>query len=329
MRRALTITLCGFGLALLPVASAASDGGPVPPVQGGTGVTAAGSPFNFVAVGSGRSHTVLQRIRRNTGTVERSRVIPGFLGVPGVAFDGSTTGLSADGRTLVLAAIPRGYPQRNTQLVVLDAVRFRERMRVTLPGMSVVDAISPDGRWVYLTQYRSLGNLNYQVLAYDLKQRKLIDKPIVDPREPDEKMQGQPVTRLMSGDGRWAYTFYARGDEAPFIHALDTVNRMAACIDVPLGTDLQQVFEMKLRFGPGGTLQVTHNGEALANVNTRTFAVSKPGAQSPAPAPKPAAHSSGGGSQFPWALMAIPAAAALAGAGVLARRRRRFRSAPA
>jgi hypothetical protein len=329
MRRALTITMCGFGLAL-PATGAAAAGGPVPAVQGGAGTTAPGSEASFIAVGAGNGRTTVQRVIRGSGVVERYRTIKGNFGVPGVAFDGSTTGLSADGRTLVLAGITRAYPPRDTPLVVLDAVRFRELGRVTLPGTSVVDAISPDGHWLYLTHYKSVNNLNYEVLAYDLQQRRLIDKPIVDPREPDEKMQGQPVTRLMSGDGRWAYTFYARGDEAPFIHALDTVNRTAACIDVPL-TDLQQVFEMKLRFGPGGALQVTHNGEALANVNTRTFAVSKPGAQqpAPAPAPKPAAHSSGGGSQFPWALMAIPAAAALAGLGVLARRRRRFRSAPA
>jgi hypothetical protein len=329
MRRALTITLCGLGLALWPATGAAADGGPVPPIQGGAGVSAPGSEFNFVAVGAGRHHTVLERIRRGSGLVERYRVVDGYLGVPAAAFDGSATGLSADGRTLVLAEYPTTYPTKSTGLVVFDAVRFRPRAHVTLPGTSVVDAISPDGRWLYLTHYKSANTLNYEVLAYDMQQRQLISKPIVDPREPDEKMQGQPVTRLMSPDGRWAYTLYARGDEKPFIHALDTVNRSAACIDLPLGTSIDQVFEMKLRFGPGGAVQVTHDGDPLVAVNTRTFAVST-SPQPSAPAPKPVAHgSSDGGSQFPWALMAIPAAAALAGLGVLARRRRRFRSAPA
>jgi len=329
MRRALTITLCGFGLALAPSTGAAADGGPVPPVQGGAGVSAPGSEFNFIALGAGRNKTVIERVRRRSGVVERSRVIDGNLGVPGVTYGGAATGLSADGRTLVLAEFPRIYPQKETKLVVLDAVRMRRRARVNLPGMYVVDAISPDGRWLYFTHYKKPNSLDYEVLAYDLQQRQLIAKPIVDPREPDEKMQGQPVDRLMSADGRWAYTLYGRGPQPPFIHALDTQGRTAYCVDLPLGTSLDQVFEMKLRFGPGGTLQVTHNGDTLANVNTRTFAVSKPAAQKPAPAPKPAAHSAGGGNEFPWALMAIPAAAALAGVAVLARRRRRFRSAPA
>ena len=325
MRRALATSLCG--LALLPAASAAADGGPMPPMQGGAGVALPGGPVNFVAVGAGVRHTILERIRRGTGVVERSRVIDGYFGIPAVAFDGSTTGLSADGRSLVLAQYPRTYPPKSTPLVVLDAIRFRQRMRVTLPGMSVVDAISPDGRWLYFTHYRKPNALDYEVLAYDLQERKVMTKPIVDPREPDEKMQGQPVTRLVSPDGRWAYTLYSRGPEKPFIHALDTSGRTAACVDLPLNANLDQVFEMRLRFGPGGALQVTHDGNALVDVNAKTFAVSQAAAQKPPP--KPAAGRSDGGSQFPWALMALPAAAVLAGLGVLARRRRRYRSAPA
>jgi hypothetical protein len=240
-----------------------------------------------------------------------------------VAFDGSATGLSADGRTLVLAGFSYTYPQKSTSLVVLDAVRLRPRAHLSLPGMYVVDAISPDGRWLYFTHYKSANTLDYEVVGYDLQQRQLLAKPIVDPREPDEKMQGQPVNRLMSADGRWAYTLYARGDQAPFIHALDTQNRTAACIDLPLSSGLDQVFNMKLRMGPGGALNVESHGRPLLTVDTRTFAV-----RNPAPAPKPSAATPGGGSRFPWALMAIPAAAALAGLGAAARRRRRLRSAP-
>src|SRR3954452_12309273 len=328
MRRTLTITLCSFGMLLAPASGAAADGGPVPPVQGGAGVTAPGNDASFVALPGGNGSTLVQRVLHGGGVVDRYRSIKGDFGVPGVAYDGSTTGLSADGRTLVLAAIPRTYPPKDTSLVLLDAVRFRELGRVSLPGMSIVDAISPDGHWLYLTHYKSVNNLNYEVLAYDRQRRRLIDKPIVDPREPDEKMQGQPVTRLMSADGRWAYTLYAKPEGESFIHALDTANRSAACVDLPLNTSVDDLFKLRLRFGPGGALNVVSDGAALVAVNTRTFAVSKPAAQ--APAPRPEARTSGdGGSQFPWALIAIPAAAALAGLIVLARRRRCFRSAPA
>ncbi len=45
-------------------------------------------------------------------------------------------------------------------------------------------------------------------------------------------MQGLPMTRATSADGRLAYTLYSA--EEPFIHALDTVRGSAAvCIDLP------------------------------------------------------------------------------------------------
>src|SRR5919197_5999117 len=326
MRRLLLVTICGLGLMLLPATGAAADGGPVPPVQGGTGTTAPGSEFTFIALGTGNGNTIVQRVRRNGGVVERYRRIPGSFGVPGVAFDGSTTGLSADGKTLVLAEYTRIYPPTRTRLVVLDPVRLRERARIAMRGAYVVDVISPDGRWLYFTHYKSPTNsVDYEVRAYDLQSRHMVEKPIVDPREPDEKMQGLPVTRLMSPDGRWAYTLYSRGDEEPFIHALDTQNRTAACIDLPLTSYGNDIFKLRLRLLPGGTLRVEDSGTPVALVNTRTFAVSHPARAEASKQAKPP----GGVSGFPWELMAIPAAAALAGLGVLARRRRRLRSAPA
>ena len=50
---------------------------------------------------------------------------------------------------------------------------------------------------------------------------------------PDEQMGGLPMTRAFSRDGRWAYTLYGGGAET-FIHALDTVGRTAACIDLEM-----------------------------------------------------------------------------------------------
>ena len=325
MRRVLTLTLLAL---TFPATSAAADGGPVPPVQGGSGVTAAGSPFNFIALTGGNHSTVIQRVRRGDGVVQRYRVISGDYGVPGVAFDGSTTGLSADSRTLVLASTSRYYPPKTTRLVVLDPIRLLERTRITLPGAWVVDAISPDGRWLYFTHYRApTQSLNYEVRAYDLQQRQLIPKPVVDPREPDEKMQGQPVTRLMSPDGRFAYTLYAGGD-APFVHALDTQNRTAACIDLPMLSQANDIFAMRLRLN-GRTLSVVGGTSPVALVDTRSWAARSPAATRQPARPVPMPGKSDGGSSFPWALMAIPAAATLAGLGVVARRRRRFRSAPA
>src|SRR4051812_15822107 len=117
MRRLLAIGCCGLGLALPAAARAA--GGPVPPVVGGAGVSAPGGgrgppgvggagvsapggDVNSVTVATAGG-TLVERVRRADGAIRRSAFLRARLGVPGAAFDGTATGLSADGRTLVLA----------------------------------------------------------------------------------------------------------------------------------------------------------------------------------------------------------------------------------
>jgi len=317
MRRLLVIGSCVLGIA---AHAAQGAGGPVPPVQGGAGVSAPSGSSNYVAVRAGND-TVLQRIRRGSGFVERSRLIAGSYGIPGAAYDGSNTGLSFNERTLVLAGLRSG-PAR-TPLLVLDARSLRPRSRIVLPGYFTVDAISPGGRWLYLIRYRSVSANDYEVRAYDLARGRLTGAPIVDPREPDEKMQGLPITRTVSADGRWAYTLYADPEGEPFIHALDTERRTAACIDLDeLTTD--DVGEAKLALG-AGSLRVEGPGGPLTVVDTRTFAVRRPAAQAaPAPTRRAASPDDGGG--VPWAF-AFVALVPLAGLAVVARRRRHASSA--
>ncbi|MEN3283728.1 MAG: hypothetical protein V7607_4868 [Solirubrobacteraceae bacterium] len=307
----------------MPAPAAQAAGGPAAPVQGGAGVSAPGGDVNYVTVASGRS-TLVERVRRDGGVVERFRTLPGVYGVPGVGYDGSATGLSADGSTLVLAGRNGAAP---TRLIVLDARSLRPRANVVLPGYSTVDAISPDGRWLYLIRYRSVTDVNhYQVRAYDLVRHRLLRAPVVDPREPDEKMQGTAVTRTMSPDGRWAYTLYIRPGDAPFIHALDTARRTAACIDLD-GISDEDVGSAHLTLG-GGTLRVDSAAGPLALVDTRTFAVRRPSAVAPArraPARRVASSGDDGGG-LPWAL-AFLALVPLAGLAVVARRWRHASSA--
>jgi hypothetical protein len=313
MRRLVAIGSCVAALAAPAAAEAA--GGPVPPVQSGAGVSAPGDNLNYVAVRVGHD-TLLQRIRRADGFVERSRRIAGSFGIPGAAYDGTATGLSANERTLVLAAM--GRPSARTRLLVLDARPLRPRGQVVLPGYFTVDAISPSGRWLYLIHYRSVGKNDYEVRAYDLERGRLMTEPIVDPREPDEKMQGFPITRTASPDGRWAYTLYANPDGAPFIHALDTEGRTAACIDLDDVT-LEDASDARLVLA-GGTLRVDGTAGPLALVDNHTFAVRRPSAPAPAPAPRASSSSDDGGG-VPW-FVAFAALVPLAGLAIVARRRR-------
>ena len=100
------------------------------------------------------------------GKLERSVRLAGRFGVAGVANDGSTTGLSADGRVLVLAGMLESYPQRRTTLVASAARRLVARARIVLPGFYTVDAISPSGRWLYLIHYLSP---NRDILRYEVR----------------------------------------------------------------------------------------------------------------------------------------------------------------
>jgi hypothetical protein len=244
-----------------------------------------------------------------------------------VDYNGSLTGLSADGHTLVLAELPGNGPIRTTRLLVLDTPRLAVRARLALPGWSTVDAISPHGRWLYLIHYRSSNLNDYEVRAYDLSTHRLLAKPVVDPRDRDEKMAGVAITRVMSFGGRWAYTLYIRPSGVPFVHALDTVGRRAVCIDLPSLSNMD-LGSAHLRLTPdGGTLQIDDNGgvtEAL--IDTRTFAVGAAAGGGAAPAPTrqvPQPHrATHGGGGAPWELIALAIAALAVLAAAAARHRR-------
>jgi hypothetical protein len=321
MKRVLLIAGCGLGLAL--PANALASGGPVPPVQGGSGVSAAGGAVSFVAVGIGRD-TVVERVDAATGRVDRGRRLPGRFGVPGVAYDGSATGLSADGETLVLAQMPGNAIPRRTRLVVLDARGLVARAWIALRGYYTVDAVSPTGRWLYLIHYVSQSDpTRYEVRAYDVPARRLMKKPVIDPREAGEAMRGFPITRVMSLDGRSAYTLYLRPDSSPFVHALDTPRRVAMCVDLPALAG-QDVSNARPVLAPGSTrLRIELGGAPAALIDTRTFAVGTPAAtRPPSAATRATAHSAGG---LSWGWVIGPVAALLALA-LAASRRWRLRS---
>ncbi len=253
--------------------AAGADGLPVVDVDvGPTGVTNPGVAHRYVALPSGKS-TVVARVERGTGEVRGFRTIPGRLTIPAVAYDGSSAGLSVDGTTLVLLAPRPTFPRRNTTFALLDAGNLQERSRLTLRGDFSFDAMSPDGRWLYLIQYTSPDDpLQYSVRALDSRSGRLHPKPIVDPRDPGEAMNGNPLTRATSPDGRWAYTLY-EGTEHPFVHALDTANRSARCIDLDWLHGHKDLWGMRFVVSPDGDeLRVRSGEETVALVDTKTWA---------------------------------------------------------
>ena len=261
-------------LALVTGTALAAKGGPAPGVSvGWDGTVDSSGAVRYVALPAVTT-TTIAAVRTSDGRVLRFRTIRGDFGIPLVAFDGTAEGVSRDGKTLLLADVAARPEQ--TQFAVLRAANFRVAKRLTLPRQWAYDALSPDGRILYATQYLGSGaNPRYQVRSVNLVSGKPFGAPLVDKREPDEEMNGSPWARVRSANGAWAYTLYAKPNGTGFVHALDTARRRAFCVDLPWRTSARRLAAVRLSLANGGrTLELAKaGGNRLAVVDTTTFKV--------------------------------------------------------
>lgn len=268
-------TLIAVVLAL--PAAAHADGPPVTSLGAGPeGVVDHGNQARFVALAAA-TETVVAKSRTGGGQVEQATVLDGRWGVPIVTEDGTSSGVSADGRTLVLFRLAKAYPRRRSTFTVLDLRSFSVARTLSLKGEWGFDALSPDGRWLYLVQQLSARDrTRYAVRVYDLRAGRLMPDPVVDPSEPDEPMRGLPITRVTGPSGRWEYTLYGGGHGHPFVghghpfvHALDTVARESICIDLPerLAHD-RRLYELRLELR-GNEVRAVHGERVVASADRR------------------------------------------------------------
>jgi len=309
--------------AVLAVAVAALGGGADPayacdcgstvgPLAGGGGVAGAG--VRYIAFPDGGT-TLVAAISSDGQAVNWGR-LPGRWGIPQVADDGTTGGLSGDGRTLVLAAYSSAFPQRTSRFAVLRAHSVRVERTIRLRGDVTFDAISPDGGMLYLIQHPRPGGQSYRVRAYSVAAGRMLRRPVIDPTRWGTVMSGVALTRVAPADASYDYTLYDRGGGRTFIHALDTVHAKAVCIDLPRVTPATM---LTLRLaGDGSRIVVLANGRPFRVVDTNTYAVTAPAR--PVPAVSAEASRPGGGVSWAWAL---PAAIALLGAAAALVLRRR------
>jgi hypothetical protein len=300
-----------------PPAAVAAGGALVGGDAGPGGLVTPDGEARYLALPTATGTAVI-RVNTDGGRVRRSASLGRRFMIPSVALDGTASGLSADGETLVLASAQLGLRRESTTFAILGAKQLRLRELVTLRGAFSFDALSPDGRTLYLVEYLSPRDpTRYRVRAYDAEQGRLLPESIVDPSEAPDEMRGFPVTRATSPDGRWAYTLYDGAGEHPFIHALDTVEGEAVCIDLDALADRGRQSLYRLGFelsADGGTLSVLDPGRPVADsapgpgtpvafVDTATFEVSEPRA------PDAAAEEEGGG--LPWPIIAVAGVAVL------------------
>jgi hypothetical protein len=289
----------------------------------------AGAPAPFTTYGVSGPHVVEYMATpgpHGTTTVRKldgkntvaSRRLDGRFAVPTVTLRGEPDGLSPDGSRLVLVG-PRWQVTRGpTQVLVLDTRSLRIDRRFAFQGAFTFDAISPDGSTIYFIQYLSpRDRTKYAVRAYNVQEGRLLRDPIVDPDEHAGEMRGYPLKRVTSRDGRWAYTLYDGGDGEPFVHALDTVEGRAVCVDLDGLVTPAEVRDVDMAMGPAGEqLTLTAKQAPIAAVDMATLEVSAP------PASAPNGADSGAG--FPWVAVLVAGGLGLVGGGAfLAARHRR------
>jgi DNA-binding beta-propeller fold protein YncE len=143
-----------------------------------------------------------------------------------VSADAPVSGESAPTTRFAIVQHVEGNQPTGTRTAPLRLTKVIE-----LRGSFEFDALSPDGSILYVVEHLAGQAGAYQVRAADVATGQLRDGVIVDKRNIGEAMAGWPVGQLRRSDGL-VLTVY-RGAEHPFIHALNTAEAWAICIDLP------------------------------------------------------------------------------------------------
>jgi hypothetical protein len=177
------------------------------------------------------------------GTVVHDLVVqPGFGGdttriegswrLPTIGPDPVPVGVASNGPTIILAENVEPGTDSRTRFALLSRGFPRPARILALPGRFDYDTLSPDGTVLYVIEHldEDAGG-RYQVRAVDLPGGTLRDGIIVSKTNIEEGMAGYPLAQLRNAAGG-VLTLY-RGPEHPFIHALNSVEGWAICIDLP------------------------------------------------------------------------------------------------
>jgi hypothetical protein len=190
--------------------------------------------------------------------------VAGRWRLPTIGTDRVPAGVSADGSTIALVsagAPATGAAKASSSFAIVQhvdgarptrnrAAPLRLTKVIELPGSFEFDALSPDGTILYVVEHLDGQTGAYQVRAVDVASGTLRDGVIVDKRNIGEAMAGWPVGQLRRPDGV-VLTLY-RGPEHPFVHALNTIDAWAVCIDLPAsaGRDAVAAADWGLAAGP-------------------------------------------------------------------------------
>jgi len=199
-----------------------------------------------------QDQTLLRAFEPSSGRLERSFSLAGRWQLSGV---------SPLGHWLALTRLPnpeetagwRKAGRWQTDIQIVEAAGGRVTHALTLEGNFEVETISAAGDSLFLIEHRpALKPAHYLVRLYDLAAQKLQPGALRAKTATDEIMTGLAWGGLASTDGRWLLTLYLNtARNVAFIHALDLVNKIPFCIDLPSGQgDLAQLKHYALTMAP-------------------------------------------------------------------------------
>ena len=176
--------------------------------------------------------TIVRDLLVQPGYGGDATAIDGSWRLPTIGAEPVPVGLALDRQTIALVEGVEPGTNGRTRFAILERGFAAEPRIVTLKGRFDYDALSPDGHVLYVVEHLDTdAGGRYQVRAVDLPAGTLRDGVIVDKTNVDEVMAGYPLAQVRRADGG-VFTLY-RGTEHPFIHALNSVEGWALCLDLP------------------------------------------------------------------------------------------------
>jgi hypothetical protein len=200
----------------------------------------------------------------------RHATVSGSYGIPTMITTNTTLGLFRDGSRFVLQST--GI-EKHTSFVVVRVNDFKVAQTISLDGSYAFDALSPNGRMLYLIEHRSSDFQHYVVRAYDLDAQQLLPGRIADKTQASWVMQGYPAARVTTSTGRWVYTLYSNPGGFPFVHALDTVKGVAHCVGIAWAGDQNQLLRYHLAIAGNRLLVRRPDGTLYRAIDRTTWAV--------------------------------------------------------
>jgi hypothetical protein len=220
----------------------------------------------------GSSEIRVSNAAGNTAVIAPSRhaTVAGSYGIPTMITTNTPLGLFRDRSRFVLQST--GI-QKHTSFVVMRTSDLEVAQTISLDGSYAFDALSPDGRVLYLIEHRSTDFQHYIVRAYDLDAKQLLPGRIADKTQASWVMRGYPAARVTTSTERWVYTLYSNPGGFPFVHALDTVKGVAHCVGIAWTGDQNQLLRYHLTVAGNRLLVRRPDGTVYRAIDRRTWAV--------------------------------------------------------